>query len=432
MASVTKSKAGVWLAYFRNAAGKAFCRSTGLRAVPANKSAAMRFAAALESGVRSGEAGVMLRVVGELAAEISGGGRRVMLADFLAEWREEKRLEVSPATAAWYASACRRFEAWAGAVPLASITREKMLAYRAHLAGEVAPRSVNHAIKALRMAFRAAMRRGLIAINPADVSAVKTAASARGVFGLESLRSLLAIASPEWRGLILFGFYTGQRLGDIARATRAQITGGEWAFLAGKTSRESAIPLHAALVEWLRSAPSTGPLFPAAAASIVSNGGRVTALSKQFASLLSAAGIDRGSDARSAALAAFYGVNPVTVQRWQAAGESAGVPCPVESPAEMPEWWRCVCKKAVPASIRSAAARPLPPLSDSLPGRQRQRSRLSFHCLRHTATSLLKSGGASAAVAMDLIGHKSAAVSALYTHTGATERRAAVDSLPTL
>ncbi len=47
---------------------------------------------------------------------------------------------------------------------------------------------------------------------------------------------------------------------------------------------------------------------------------------------------------------------------------------------------------------------------------RRERGGLSFHCLRHTATSLLKNAGVSEAVAMDIIGHDSAAISTHYTH----------------
>lgn len=55
---------------------------------------------------------------------------------------------------------------------------------------------------------------------------------------------------------------------------------------------------------------------------------------------------------------------------------------------------------------------------------------ISFHALRHTATSLLKNAGVSNAVAMDLIGHESQAISANYTHVDDQTKRAAVDLLP--
>ena len=43
-------------------------------------------------------------------------------------------------------------------------------------------------------------------------------------------------------------------------------------------------------------------------------------------------------------------------------------------------------------------------------GARRNTSSLSFHCLRHTTTSVLKNKGVSHAIAMELIGHDSEAV----------------------
>src|ERR1041385_3183459 len=61
---------------------------------------------------------------------------------------------------------------------------------------------------------------------------------------------------------------------------------------------------------------------------------------------------------------------------------------------------------------------------------KRQTGGLSFHCLRHTATSLLKNAGVSDVVARDLIGHDSPAVSAHYTHIDTATQRKALDSMP--
>jgi integrase len=49
---------------------------------------------------------------------------------------------------------------------------------------------------------------------------------------LDELRRILRIASGEWRHLILFGLYTGQRLGDIAKLTwrNVDLERGELAF----------------------------------------------------------------------------------------------------------------------------------------------------------------------------------------------------------
>ena len=63
-------------------------------------------------------------------------------------------------------------------------------------------------------------------------------------------------------------------------------------------------------------------------------------------------------------------------------------------------------------------------------GAKREVSKLSFHCLRHTATSMLKNAGVSDAVARDIIGHDSEAISRQYTHIDMTAKRKAIESLP--
>jgi integrase len=61
---------------------------------------------------------------------------------------------------------------------------------------------------------------------------------------------------------------------------------------------------------------------------------------------------------------------------------------------------------------------------------RRNTSELSFHCLRHTATSLLKNAGVSDVVARDIVGHDSVAVSRSYTHIESATLRKAVDLMP--
>jgi site-specific recombinase XerD len=63
---------------------------------------------------------------------------------------------------------------------------------------------------------------------------------------------------------------------------------------------------------------------------------------------------------------------------------------------------------------------------------RRMASELSFHSLRHTAVSLLKDAGIPQAVVQELIGHRSAEMSALYTHVGQEALRKATSALPAL
>jgi integrase len=47
------------------------------------------------------------------------------------------------------------------------------------------------------------------------------------------------VADPEWQSLVRFGFYTGQRLGDLATLRRSNIdlVRGEIRFVTAKTGR---------------------------------------------------------------------------------------------------------------------------------------------------------------------------------------------------
>jgi integrase len=67
-------------------------------------------------------------------------------------------------------------------------------------------------------------------------------------------------------------------------------------------------------------------------------------------------------------------------------------------------------------------------------GRSHRRpvSEISFHSLRHTATSLLKKAGVPEAVAMDIIGHDSTAISRHYTHVEMSSKRLAITQLSNL
>lgn len=57
---------------------------------------------------------------------------------------------------------------------------------------------------------------------------------------------------------------------------------------------------------------------------------------------------------------------------------------------------------------------------------------LSFHCIRHTAVSLMKDAGIPEAAVMELVGHDSEQMSAHYTHVGREALERAAGALPEL
>ncbi|MGH7995109.1 MAG: tyrosine-type recombinase/integrase [Opitutaceae bacterium] len=191
---------------------------------------------------------------------------------------------------------------------------------------------------------------------------------------MDELRTILLHASGEWKGILLFGLYTGQRLKDIARLTWQNIDteNKELRFVTAKTGRRMVIPLASPLLAQLQTTPAgddpSAPLFPEAHA-IASRDASDSRLSQQFHAILVAAGM------------------------------------------------------AQPRSKEETGR-----------GRSERRpvSEISFHSLRHTSTSLLKNAGVPEAVAMDIIGHASTAISRHYTHVETAAKRLALEKLPKL
>ena len=197
----------------------------------------------------------------------------------------------------------------------------------------------------------------------------------RRPFTLPELKRILEAADVEWRGMILFGIYTGQRLGDIAGLTwqNVDLARQELRLVTAKTKRRQILPLAAPLLHYAESLPSSdapdAPIFPRAHAMLTRTG-RAGSLSNQFYEVLTAAGLASKKTHHAKA------------------GETKG---------------------------RSA---------------RRDLNVLSFHSLRHTATTLLKAAGVSDAVAMEFIGHDTKSISQNYTHIETATLRAAAAKLP--
>lgn len=292
---------------------------------------------------------------------------------WLEQWADRHEGEVSNATLAFYRGKARLFVEWAedGERSLASISPDDVRRFRDHEARELSPRTVNNTIKTLRMAFDAAKREGLIADNPAEgIRALKTVPAGRRPFTLSELTAVLEIASPEWSSMIRFGYYTGQRLKDLAllRWSNLDLTQQEIRFVTRKTARRQTIPISSSLLEHILSLDTPcdpeAPVHPQASA-LVQQTGRVSTLSRQFGDILASAGlVDDRRDHKSRGR-----------------------------------------------------------------GRARPRAALSFHSLRDTATTQLKAAGVDGPIAQEIIGHDSEAMSLIYTKFDISALRSAVDRL---
>ena len=379
MASLTKrSTSQFWVACFIDRHGRRLKRSTAT----VDRKRAQKIADEYEAAARRKRTALQVRrVITQLHQEITGDEvSQTSLRNFLDSWLERKAPEIAQSTLAFYRNAARKFLTFLGDAAdadLTEITREHITRFRNEEAKRFAPKTVNHEVKFLRMIFRAARRDALVGDDPAEfVDTIrKGKTTVRRPFTIPELKAVLSVAGDEWRSMVIFGLYSGQRLGDVATLTwqNIHLQQGEIRLVTRKTHKTLILPIAAPLQRHIEALPSsddpTAPLHPKAFA-IVNKQGKSGHLSNQFADLLAEAGLREKKPHRK---------NGNTAPR-----DGSGI------------------------------------------------GTLSFHCLRHTAVTMMKEAGIPAAVVMELIGHDSEQMSSLYTHVGAEAMQEAADSLPDL
>lgn len=227
------------------------------------------------------------------------------------------------------------------------------------------------------MIFMAATRDGFLADDPSEfVETVRarSSAGARKPFTTEQLKAVLAVCGEEWRSMVIFGLYLGQRLGDIAtlRWSNLDTENKVVRLVTAKTGKPLQIPMAECLVDHIAglNPPATldAPIHPKASET-VQRTGKTGGLSNQFADILASAGLREKQAHRK------------SEDRQQGGLYESG---------------------------------------------------LSFHSLRHTAVSMMKDAGIPKAAVMEMIGHDSVQMSELYTHTGMDGLQRAANSIPDL
>lgn len=293
---------------------------------------------------------------------------------YIEAWIAKKALELADKSLQEYRKTTGQFTTHLGVKadkPIDAITVADVTTYRTHLSEQVRGGTVNKAMKILRSAWTQAVKDGLARENIfSRVGLVKADRSERRAFSLPEIQRILQNANNEWRGVILTALYTGQRLDDVACLTwrNVDLEQREIRLETGKTGRRMVIPIARPLHDYLIGLDvPDDPAAPVFPKASATPGGT---LSNQFNDILADAGL-----------------RPPVSHRKKKAG-------------------------AV------------------LKGRRRKVHDISFHALRHTATSLLKNAGVSDVVAREIIGHDSAVVSRHYTHIETDTLRSALDRLP--
>lgn len=359
--------------------GRKTNRSTGTT----NKKDALRIALQFEEAANMAKKGTLVerrarKTIADIYAIANDSSLETSsIKTYLQSWLKRKQIENAEATAERYSAIVNHFIAYLGPKAEKDISHlhsREISEARDHLAQKLTPSSANLMVKTLRTALNQALRDGFVDTNEASrVTLLKRLRKAkRRPFTKPEIRKLLKAADFEWQGIILCGVYTGLRISDIALLTweNLDLANAVLTLESQKTQRSMDIPIAPCLKQYFDELPAgddpTAPLFPSVYARRIANK-TSGPTSAQFRKIMVKAGL-------------------VEEKNHQSTGKG-----------------------------RAA---------------KREVSPLSFHCLRHTATSMLKNAGVSDAVARDIIGHDSEAISRQYTHIDMAAKRKAIEALP--
>jgi len=376
-----------WICFYTDHEGKRRCKST----LTTNKQEAERICNEIQNIENKARARrltpervqtpervhkVISQVVADVMESLGIPIERRTIREHFEGWISTK--QASPGTLARYQQIVRRFLGFLepkANKDLSSLVAEDIERYRDALQGTVAPTSVNVHLKVIRVCLELATRKNTFDKNPARLveNLPTNDRHQRRGFTLAELKKVLTVCGDDWRTAVLLGIYTGLRLGDIQALTWANIDlqNTELTIRTRTTGRVQILPIAKSLLRHIESLPAG--YDPKAPLCPALQGNTVSWLSNQFHEILASAGLV------------------------QSRGDHQ--------------------KKEGKAGRTS----------------RRQMSPVSFHSLRHTATSLLKNAGVSDVIARDIFCHDSEAVSRNYTHIDAeTKRNRVPPALPSL
>ena len=376
-------KSKYWQAGFYDKEGKRRNRSTRLPATAGYRKKAQKVADEFESSAMLHRSSRQVRdTIIDFHKELTNEELPVTtLIAHCESWLKRKKPEIAASSYTAYSALIKSFLAFLGEraeQDINNITRNDVTGFRNDLAGKISPVTVNNRIKSLRSVFKDAERGGYLQENPVafvDRLKVNVDKKEKKPFTVDELKLVLSKANSEWKSMILFGVYTGQRLGDIIKLDWGKIDLEERVItiVTGKTGSRLRIPIAEPLYNHIMSLPTNDDpvalIHPEAYKRFEKASMKVGTLSNQFTKLLEDAGLRKKTTHESK-------------------------------------------KKG-----RDTA---------------RDTNQLSFHSLRHTAVTMLHMAGIPAATVQALIGHDSEAVHQLYTHVDQGALKKAAEALPDL
>jgi integrase len=366
-----------WLCFYTDHAGKRRCKST----MTTDKREAERVCNELqkvEDKARSGHLTpdrarkVIETAVAEIMTSLGVPLEQKSIREHFESWTKARQRECSEGTFKRYAGVAAAFIEFLGPKaqrPLSSLSSDDVERYRGKLAGNVSNATTNTHLKVIRICLEKAVKQHIFDRNPARMveNLDRSERHHRRAFTEEEIKKLLASADADWRTMILVGLYSGIRLKDISSLT--------W----------DKIHLDHDEIEVVAEIKTDETQLAAIAEPL-----------KRHLKTLVAVG-------KEPLCPTLFGRK----ESWLSN-----------------QFWEVMAKAGLVVSRRIHKKKKLGR------GMKREQSEIVFHSLRHTATSLLKRAGVSGAIAQDIIGHESEAVSRNYTHIDHATKKKAVDLMP--
>ncbi len=370
-----------WIGYRVN--GRQVLRSTKT----SDRAAAERELAKLDAITQANKAGSLTEEFVALLTRKESSGQSLRSA--VAQWLNECK-DLSIRTLPGYRGVTEEFCDYVNATDTAPLLRdirqETLGAFIREKRADTSTGTANLNRRILHNFFSYCVDNQMLPHSPVPSSRAlkldRESKSKRRAFTLAELKTIYEkCPSDFWRYMVLGGFYTGQRMGDLICLPWAAVDfeRGQLRLKQRKTGKAVTMPLSdnlAALILELKR--KTGAV--------------------------------KTSDA----------IWPEQCCRYEQYGAS---PFSGEFYDEV----------LLPAGLVTARAWPSDQRNGERDGKRTSRrkvSPVSFHCLRHTFVSLLKISGASQSTAKELAGHSSDAMSDLYTHVDEATLTRAIKQLP--
>lgn len=366
-----------WYCAFTDASGKRHFKSTGTT----DKREAKRLCDAIQRAADQARSGNLTedrartfieKNVQEIVASIGGSLKIETIETFVQGWLKSKESTVSESTFKSWKAISASFLAYLGkraGGSMANVTVGDLEQYRDKIAERVSSGTTNNHLKWLRLLFQDAHKKNQIDRNPARLvdNLARADKHQRHGFSVEQVRKILAVCPTDWRTMVLVATYTGQRLNDCANLTWRNLDLQRGVFML--TTQKTGREIINPIAKPLLRHLESLPAGddPDAPLCPTLHGSAQPRLSSAFYTIMTRAGI--------------------------------------------------VEKRVYRGREKREDGR-------------KEQSPYGFHSLRRTATDLLKNAGVSNAIAMDIIGHESEAVSKSYTKIDDATKRQALDAMP--